>query len=281
MKLTSLIAICATFLALLARADFDPSTSTLPKATIDAVSELCDVQAEKIMPAALRFSDGSSETVSREALITALMSRGFAQADSDTAGIEDEAERNQYERIQKASAEGDRLFARSIHVDENGNITEKAFSEAIRDVILSSLERMGPLDADRDERLSLAEYALSMPVTEGQEKDAEGFTERQRHYFEEQDADDNGYIEGIEYLGGRWEYVEGKVDQFIAMLEIDRADLDADGTLSGEEIEAVLPDLQDSPESLALNESAFWIRGLSNEEAATLLENIESTASDT
>ncbi|MEM1440927.1 MAG: hypothetical protein AAGF67_01205 [Verrucomicrobiota bacterium] len=257
------------------KAQFDPASSSLPEGAIKAVQAKCDEYASKVMPAVLTMDDNEDGKVGLKDLVTGLMSRGYAKADKEVSHIEDPIERSTFERMQSSAAEADRGFAAALQTDDEGNVREQDLSFAMQVLILSALERIGQLDVNGDKKLELSEYALSRPIREGEEVDAEGYSEHQREDFAEMDTDGNELIEDAEFVGSMWGMIDAAVDRFIASVLIGAADADGDGTLSVEEIQTVLPGAENLPDAIPMERSVFWLRMLPGEELATLVGNLE------
>ena len=236
----------------------------LPPAVAEAVSTFSKSAAEEAMPAILTLDESGDGTVPLTHLTKHLMSRGFAQVSS---GFEnkDKAGKRKEESIVKT----DRFFLKTLKTDDKGNLNQEGFAKGIETALRFSLKRMLPLDANQDGKLTFAEYAVGRPITEGEEKDAEGYTKKQRERFASIDRDHNQLIEGAEYIINL-DFISHSIKASMAALYIDRADKNNDGTLSPDELQKLLPLAENLPNSIQLKESIFWLRQLKPTEIETI-----------
>lgn len=278
--LTILLLFLLTTLAGHATAE-DPSESPLPTDVLQAVKEMCDGYAERIMPGILEYDEDGDGKVQLRPLVSELMKRGFARTSPFPPGMDDELERSKFARSQEWQANADREIAKEFGTDDEGNILKTGVSSAIQSMMLGYLNRMGPLDVDKDGKLNFKEYAMGFPVTDKQEVDEDGHTEEQYEYFKKNDKDRDGFIKGKEYIGEQDYWLNLLVGKFVGILMIPKADTNGDETLSREELAAILPDAEELPESVPLAESVYWIRELEEEEIAALEKNLSKLPSET
>ncbi|HRQ89348.1 MAG TPA: hypothetical protein PLA50_11150, partial [Bacteroidia bacterium] len=88
-------------------------------------------------------------------------------------------------------------------IDKNHDTKTDAeeISKAIRDYLIFELnDRLINIDGNKDGKLSLQEYALSVPA-QGK-VGSDGVDWHQREHFEEEDKDGSGFIEMEEVIGG-------------------------------------------------------------------------------
>ncbi|MEM1440930.1 MAG: hypothetical protein AAGF67_01220 [Verrucomicrobiota bacterium] len=255
------------------------SSTPLPPDVIEAVEALCDGYAARILPALSTIDTDQDGKVSLKQFVSEMMSRGFAKK-PDLTGVEVE-EKDSLERTHRWKSDMDRKIAASLGTDDEGFITEAGISAAMQDLVLYRLNRMGPLDVNEDGRLSLAEYALGFPARPDQERDEDGFTDYQKSFFERRDVDQNGFLQGEEYLGSTDRYVTSQVDELIVGILLPRADLNQDGKITPLEMESVTGTSRKERKSIELSESIFWLRTVDESEIALMAEQLSESLKGT
>ena len=234
----------------------EPVKNKLPDDVRRAVVSLSQEVAAESMPAILTLGKDGDKGVSLKALTTHLIGRGFGRVSSNF----DEKGKGGKRREENA-ARMDKLFIASLQTDDKGDLYESGFAKGITNALSFRLMRTLPLDLNQDGKLTMAEFAPSVAITKGEEKDADGFSKRQRERFARADKDNNQLIEGIEHLG-QADWIRHVVKASMATIYIHRADKDENGTLSGGELKVILPEAETLPESVEIKQSIYWLRSL-------------------
>ncbi|MEM9015457.1 MAG: hypothetical protein AAGC68_00490 [Verrucomicrobiota bacterium] len=237
---------------------------TLPPETMKAIEKASANYARQFMSAIVPVLDEDKDgAIGLREMTMHLMARGYAKVGGPLP--EEEELKARAMRRQESIAEQERGLLKLIETDEKGNFREEEMAGAFEKAIAYLLRRLGPLDANGDNKLSLAEYAVGFPVTGDAERDEEGYTDYQRQFFARKDTDGSGYVEGDEYLGDL-SYVDETLLVSTAAILIHRADADGDGSFSKDELKTLLPAKDDLPESLPLGGSIYWLRELPSEQ---------------
>ena len=267
-KLTFLKVIAIAQIGSLQAADDTKQQGFLPTDVAEAVSSFSeDITTDAML--AIRTLDKSGDgAVPLTDLTKHLMSRGFAQRTSDFEKKDKVAKRKE-----EGAVRMDRLFLKSLKTDGDGNLHEEGFKKGLETALSFRLIRLVPLDIDKDDKLSLKEYAVGRPVREDEKKDAEGFTESQRQSFAKLDLNGDQFIQGAEYIGNLG-WVRDAVSASMVSIYIDRADENEDGSLSTEELKALLPEANNLPEAVTLKESIHWLRTLKPSEVQQIKQQL-------
>ncbi|MEM9281287.1 MAG: hypothetical protein AAGA96_05625 [Verrucomicrobiota bacterium] len=280
--LACLVAISGIVIPLISFSDEKAeSKSQLPPDVVDYVTEMCNEFGDQVMPAVLLFDDDGDGKVKLREMAKTLMSRGFSKASPNVPEGLSEEERKAWHSKQERGVAMDAMILKGIKTDADGFIKEDGFATFLSESLLYRLGRLGPLDTNGDNQLSLSEYAIGVVVTQDQEKDEEGFTESQRKGFALQDLDGDGFIKGREYVGGFRHFIEHEIERFIVTLAVVKLDANEDETISREEMGDSFSNEETAPESVALSESIFWLRELEDDQITALLEKMEMDPSST
>jgi len=274
MKLTKFILLKALVIGQIGLLQAADSEIAKPKLSEDASKALTsfskDIAADAML-AVLTLDKNGNGGVPLTNLTKHLMSRGFAQVSSS---FEEKG------KVEKRQEEGavrmDHLFLKMLETDVKGDLREEGFAKGIETAMMLRLSRMIPLDANKDGKLTLKEYAVGSPIRENEERDLEGFTKNQRERFANFDKDKNQFIEGVEYISS-FDWVRHAVKGSMAAIYIDRADKDSDGTLSGEELRTLLPQAENLPKSVTIKESIHWLRKLKPKEIEEIKNKLLTT----
>ena len=267
-KLTFLKVIAIAQIGSLQAADDTKQQGFLPTDVAEAVSSFSEDITTDAMIAIRTLDKNGDGAVRLTDLTKCLMSRGFAQ---HTRAFEKK------DKLAKRQEEGavrmDRLFLKSLKTDDNGNLHEGGFKKGLETALSFRLIRLVPLDVNKDSKISLKEYAVGRPVREGEKKDSDGFTESQKQSFAKLDSNGDQFIQGAEYLGNLG-MVRDLVSASMVSIYIDRADEDKDGSLSAEELKALLPEANNLPEAVTLKESIHWLRTLKPSEVQQIKQQL-------
>lgn len=249
------------WLALAALSSCLAEEAALPEPVREHIISTSDRLGSQLMASFLALDDDDDGRVSLRIVLQTLMDRGFARPGGPVPKAVEES--GMVERYRRRRADGDKMFVKFLDRDEAGMIGRTEVVDGFRKALTQFTSRQVPLDTDRDGKLTLREHAMSTPVRDADETDAEGFTALQREAFAMQDRDGDGFVAGEEWTAGIVERVEEWTETTWLTMVIDQADKDADGILSRSELTTLLPDASEGlPEQVSMEESLYWIREL-------------------
>lgn len=240
------------------------SSNALPPAVATALEQFCQSVAKDVMPSILTLDSNSNDSVPLKDLTKTLMSRGFAKIGT-MENPHEEADQARHKRAMERNAKTDRMFIKALKTDNQGNLREEGLAKGLELAVSLRLAKSITLDSNKDGKLTLKEYAISIPITEGETVDSEGFSKSQLNTFNNADIDNNGFIEGSEFIQNR-KWIREAVTTTMTATFIDRADTNKDGTLSKAELKSLVPNEEHLPNSVPMTESIHWLRMLEPEQ---------------
>ena len=257
--------------------------NNLPVAIDVELNKLTRDFSANLLSAILTHDRDNDGRVQLRSVLVDLMKRGFARPGGPVPEMY--KKRGHSERYRRSHADADKDFIKRIPKDEAGMIGESEISVAIKKAFDKPIERMLSLDVDGDGKINLKEYAVGSPITPEHKVDKEGFTEIQRKGFKRHDLDENGFLEGHEWLINYTPHIQNWIDAVSLTIVIHQADKDGDSILSHSELKSILPKAKSLPENVPMNESRYWVRELSKENRKALVKvflpkksNIASTS---
>ncbi len=157
---------------------------------------------------------------------------------------EEEKQEKERKRLEMIEATRKRVGGQEINyfkeIDKNGDTKTDAeeIATAIREYLVFELhDDLINVDGDKDGKLSLREYALSVPARG--EIGEDGVDWHQREHFLEEDKDGSGFIELGEIMGRHVEGLYKRALRCLLMFQLAGHDKDGDGKLSREEFTAI------------------------------------------
>ncbi len=197
-------------------------------------------------------------------LVKTLQSRGFARpavAASEGGAVEGRGR----QRRGRGTPKSDLQFIKRLDPSKDKHVEKSEVATAFRSIMLESVEAKLALDANRDGKISLPEYALSSPA-KGGKTDENGINWHQRSHFEREDPNKDGVITGEEVLGRYERRVFSQAEVLQLTLRLHKADRNGNGELNLEECESVLPGWRVDSNGVALVEFYDRLRRLSTED---------------
>lgn len=163
-------------------------------------------------------------------------------------------------------------------IDLNGDLKTDGdeMRKALTAILVDDLKDKLGVDSDGDGRLSLQEYALVVPAKG--EVDEDGVDWHQRGHFEQDDANEDGYLDAGEMMGHTARALIGRSLLIHLMFLLPGVDSDGDGELSetefsrlSENAAALWSEVSENGDSIRLAEGYPGLYWLSNEKVSSLL----------
>lgn len=151
----------------------------------------------------------------------------------------EEAEHHKQERAQriKQIAQGELDTLQGIDQNKDLKTDAEEIEESIRGYLAFELNDRLSVDGDGDKKLTLQEYALSVPARGEIEED--GVDWHQRGHFKSEDKDENGILDIEELMGYTVEGVLKRAALVHLVHTLPAADKDGDKALNEEEFSAI------------------------------------------
>jgi Ca2+-binding EF-hand superfamily protein len=246
---------------------------SLPKEAREQIQQDAANIATEWLPTLRTLTSHTQEKITLNAFIQKLMPYGFAKVGGLSArDAEDPPDRWDIRRREN-DAKNDRKFINALQHYSDDQLTYESFAKTIESILAIWPNKLLPLDADGDEKITLAEYAASSPLIQEQDTDEEGFSKDQRRRFAYYDDNKNGVIEGAEILSSST-YHHKTMRQYMSTILIARADLNQDSTLSKTELEKLIPQAKKLPKSVPLSEALFWLRRLDSDDLTSVRDQL-------
>ncbi|MFC4991410.1 hypothetical protein [Rubritalea tangerina] len=135
-------------------------------------------------------------------------------------------------------AQYDVKFIKTLDVNGDLETNETELRQGIRNQLLFFLNDKLKVDQNNDQRLTLKEYALSVPAR-SDEKDEDGFDWHQRGHFQRDDKNKDGFIDLTEMLGHTTKGIKERAMLVHASLILKKADTNNDSVITKDEFLAI------------------------------------------
>jgi len=244
-------------------------SETLPVEAQQEIKKAASDLADEWIATIETLTSKENPHLSLSQLIQKMMPHGFAKVgDLTSRDAKDPPGRWDIRRRENA-AKADRKFVKALQAHTTDHLTHQSFASALESLLAVSPNKLIPLDANHDGKITLVEFAPSSPLTQNEETDSDGFTKNQRKRFATYDDNDNGSIEGAEIITSTSRTRHTMRANMLAVL-IHRADLDQDSSLSQSELEKLLPKVTKIPKAVPISEALFWLRRLDSDDLTSL-----------
>ncbi|MCH2156426.1 MAG: hypothetical protein MK080_10530 [Opitutales bacterium] len=277
---TLLLLVSAPFASMIAEPDM---SKMIDPELAQEIARFTGEVGGKIQMAAKTLDDDGDGKLEYRSTLRTLMGRGFARVNMEAPVSEELLENGTTaEAIHKNNAEADKQISAFMKPNADGLIGEAEFTKMFSTAIYQlGIARSLSLDVDKDQKLSLKEYATGFPIRKGEETDDEGFTENQRRGFASQDKNESGYLEGTEWMPAEFYHaVEEVSDVLIMVFGAGILDEDGDGSISKPELAKHLPESENLPESFPMTSAINYFRALSHDDQHALAEAMLVSLSD-
>jgi len=162
----------------------------------------------------------------------------IANSTGDEKKSFEERETEYFSRLE-SSGKKDIEFLKSLDSNKDLNITNNAVHYIIKSRLEDSLKERLEVDVNKDNKLTIDEYALVVP--QRGEPDEDGYDWHQKRHFKSEDRDGNKSIDKIELLGWEIDQIKQKVLQIYLTQTLFNSDTNKNGKLEfsefGKEIE--------------------------------------------
>lgn len=234
-----------------------------PNGEMSALDKAADNLAGRFYKGVRSLAANDTDSVSLPQVGVALTKHGFGRFNPASDTKKKAAKSKTLSNPRYAS------FLKDLDPDKNGNVSREEVVGACKNILEDRVGSVMALDANKDGKLSAAEFALSRRPSE-QEKDADGLTKVGRKQFASQDLNKDGFIDGGEALKVMQHFTGELVDLAQFTLRFKSLDTDGNGEFSAEELNKAIPGWVPEDKEISSNEIFGLMTKLTDEQKAEL-----------
>ncbi|MCH6256349.1 hypothetical protein MLD52_07305 [Puniceicoccaceae bacterium K14] len=246
----------------------ESSIRALPSEVAAKVEEIGETYGQELAKSFLSLDEDGDGRISLKTVLGVLMKRGFARPGGQVPDIHEKI--GNADRYRRGHADADKRLIKLIKQDQAGMVGIEEIVAALQKGLTERVSKLSPLDMNQDGKLTLSEYAISVPIRKDQAVDQEGYTEQQRKGFSTRDTNEDGYLIGEEWISGYTVILQDWISGVGLTVLVDKLDTDGDSVLSSKELGEALPGVESLPESVALSGARYWLRELPTEQKELL-----------